>query len=80
VAPEAIEKEFAGASGYAGFKEAVGNAVADYLTPIRERYAELRPDARALEEILATGAEKARAISSQTVALARQRMGVGPPS
>jgi tryptophanyl-tRNA synthetase len=80
VAPEAIEKEFAGASGYAGFKEAVGNEVADYLTPIRERYAELRPDERRLEEILATGAEKARAISSQTVALARQRMGVGPPS
>jgi len=80
VAPEAIEKEFAGASGYAGFKEEVGDAVADYLTPVRERFAELRPDARALEEILAAGAEKARAISSQTVARARDRMGVGPNS
>jgi tryptophanyl-tRNA synthetase len=78
VAPEAIEKEFAGASGYAGFKEEVGNAVADYLRPIRERYAELRPDVRALEEILAAGGERARAISSRTVARARDRMGVGP--
>jgi len=79
VVPESIEKEFAGAPGYAQFKEAVGEAVADYLTPIRERYAELRPDVRALEEILAAGAEKARAISSPTVARARDRMGVGPP-
>ena len=79
VDPEAVEKEFAGAPGYAQFKDAVGEAVAEYLTPVRERYAQLRPDERRLEEILAAGAEKARAISSRTVALARDRMGVGPP-
>ena len=77
--PEAVEKEFATASGYAEFKGAVGEAVAAYLAPIRERYAEIRRDPRALEAILAEGAEKARAISSETVALARERMGVGPP-
>src|SRR5919106_1814379 len=79
-APEAVEKEYAEAGGYAGFKEDVGEAVAEYLRPTRERYAELRPDSTALEEVLAAGAEKARLIASKTVALARERMGVGPPS
>jgi tryptophanyl-tRNA synthetase len=77
--PEGIEKEFAQASGYADFKAAVGDAVAAYLAPTRERYAELRPDVAALEGLLAAGADKARAISSQTLAEVRARMGVGPP-
>jgi tryptophanyl-tRNA synthetase len=79
-APEAVEKEYAEAGGYAGFKEDVGEAVAEYLRPTRERYTELRPDSMTLEEVLAAGAEKARLIASKTVALARERMGVGPPS
>jgi tryptophanyl-tRNA synthetase len=78
--PEAIEKEFAGSPGYAGFKQAVGEAVADYLSPTRRRYAELRADEAGLERILAEGSEKARAIASETVELARRRMGVGPPA
>jgi tryptophanyl-tRNA synthetase len=77
--PDAVEKEYADAGGYAGFKEDVGRAVAEYLAPVRERYAELRPDPAGLEGILAAGAEKARSIASETVALARRRMGVGPP-
>ena len=78
LAPEAVEKEFADAPGYAGFKEAVGEAVAAFLAPVRERYAELRPNTPRLEETLARGAEKARDIASGTVALARSRMGIGP--
>jgi tryptophanyl-tRNA synthetase len=79
VEPEAVEKEFAGASGYAEFKAAVGDAVVDFLAPVRERYAEIRPDERKLEAMLAEGAEKARAIAGETVAVVRERMGVGPP-
>jgi tryptophanyl-tRNA synthetase len=78
ISPQAVEKEFADASGYAGFKEAVGEAVVEALTPMRERYQKVRPDESGLEAILATGAEKARAISSKTVATARDRMGLGP--
>ena len=77
--PEAVEKEFANATGYAEFKAAVGEAVAQYLAPVRERYREIRPDQQAFEAILAEGAEKARALASETVAVARARMGVGPP-
>jgi tryptophanyl-tRNA synthetase len=79
VPPEAIEKEYAEATGYAAFKEAVAEAVTAELAPIRERYEQIRPDQASLEAALAEGAEKARAIASQTVALARQRMAVGPP-
>ena len=51
----------------------------EYLAPVRERYAELRPDEAALERILAAGAEKARAIAAPTLADVRDAMGVGCP-
>ncbi len=76
-APEEIEREFDG-SGYGAFKAAVADALVGYLAPVRERYEGLRADETALEEILAEGAEKARAIASDTVADVRQAMGVGP--
>jgi tryptophanyl-tRNA synthetase len=77
VDPPAVEREFDSA-GYGDFKKAVAEAVVDYLAPVRERYAELRPDEEALEAILAAGAEKARAIAAPTVADVRERMGFGP--
>jgi len=75
-----VEKEYAQAEGYAKFKEDVGRAVAEHLAPVRERYAEIRPDQDALERILSKGADKARAIASETLAEVRERMGVGPPA
>ncbi len=75
--PSAVESEFEGA-GYGDFKQAVAEAVVEYLAPVRERYAELRPDEAALEAILAAGAEKARAIAAPVVADVRERMGFGP--
>jgi tryptophanyl-tRNA synthetase len=77
VTPEAVEGEFEGLR-YGDFKTAVGDAVADWLAPVRERYGELRGDDGALEDILAAGADKARAISSVTLADVREAMGVGP--
>jgi tryptophanyl-tRNA synthetase len=47
------------------------------LAPVRERYAELRPDEAALEATLAEGAEKAREIAAVTLADVRARMGIG---
>ena len=77
--PQAIEQEFAGAR-YGDFKLAVGEAVVDYLAPVRERYTALRADEATLEEILAEGADRARALAAETVADVRRRMGVGPAS
>jgi tryptophanyl-tRNA synthetase len=75
--PEAIEAEFEG-SGYGDFKAAVAEAVVDWLTPVRERYDELRGDEAELERILEVGAEKARAIAGDTLLDVREAMGVGP--
>lgn len=77
IAPEEVEREFEGA-GYGDFKQAVAEAVIDYLAPVRERYAELRGDEAELERVLGIGAEKARAIASEVVADVRDRMGIGP--
>jgi tryptophanyl-tRNA synthetase len=77
--PDEIEREFDGA-GYGQFKQAVADAIVDYLAPVRERYQELRPDEAALDAVLNQGAEKARAIASQTLVDVRRQMGVGPPA
>ena len=77
VAPEAIERDFEG-QRYGDFKTAVGDELAAWLAPVRERYAELRGDEAALEDILEAGAGKARAIASGTLADVREAMGVGP--
>ena len=76
--PEAVEAEFRDAR-YGDFKVAVADEVAGYLAPVRERYAQLRPDEAALERVLAAGAEKAQAIAAATMADVREAMGVGRP-
>jgi tryptophanyl-tRNA synthetase len=76
--PPAVEAEFA-QSRYGDFKTAVAAAVIDYLAPVRERYEDLRADEAALESVLEEGAQRARAIASETLAEVRERMGVGAP-
>jgi tryptophanyl-tRNA synthetase len=78
LAPEAIEAELADVR-YGELKAAVAAAVIDYLTPVRERYTQLRADEAALESILRDGAERAEAIAAATLADVRRQMGVGPP-
>jgi tryptophanyl-tRNA synthetase len=78
VDPVAVESEFSGAR-YGEFKLAVAGAVVDYLTPVRERFQELRADEARLESILKDGAQRARAMASETLADVREHMGVGAP-
>jgi tryptophanyl-tRNA synthetase len=77
IGQDEVEREFEGA-GYGDFKKAVAESVVELLAPVREGYAELRPDEAALEAVLAAGAEKARAIAAPTVAAVRDRMGFVP--
>jgi tryptophanyl-tRNA synthetase len=74
---EQLEREFEG-TGYGDFKLAVGEAVVEYLEPVRERYDALRADEGALEATLGLGASKAREIASPTMREVRAAMGVGP--
>ena len=73
-----IEQELASARGYGDLKSAVGEAVVTELAPLQERYRAIRADEQALEDVLAAGASKARAIASGTLADVREAMGVGP--
>jgi tryptophanyl-tRNA synthetase len=75
--PEEVESQF-DAGGYGPLKQAVADAVVEFLAPVRARYGELRGDEPALERILAQGADKARAMASETLAEVRSAMGVGP--
>jgi tryptophanyl-tRNA synthetase len=76
--PDQVVEDMAGARGYGDLKAAVAEAVIAELAPVRERYAELRPDEARLEGILAAGAERARVIAQDTLADVRDAMGVGP--
>ncbi len=79
VTPDAVEADMASARGYGDLKGAVAEAVVGMLAPVRERYAEIRPDQDRLEAILAQGADKARALAAETMADVREAMGVGAP-
>ena len=72
--PGAIETRY-GDSGYGQFKQDVGDAVAELLAPVRERYVELRADEGELLRLLALGADKARAASAPTLAAMYEKMG-----
>jgi tryptophanyl-tRNA synthetase len=71
---DALAARFASA-GYGDLKEAVGESVVELLTPIRERFDQLRADERELQHLLAVGAEKARRASEPTLEQMYERMG-----
>jgi tryptophanyl-tRNA synthetase len=78
VEPNEVEAEYAEATGYAAFKEDIGEQVVEALRPIRERYGAVRSDEHLLANVLQRGAERARSIASDTLGLARARMGIAP--
>ena len=61
-----IEREFEG-KGYGDFKLAVGEAVADALSPLQNEYARLIADKAYLEQIMRDGAETASSIARKTM-------------
>ncbi len=72
--PGEIEVEYEHA-GYGQFKADVGEAVVEMVTPVRERYLELRGDETELGRLLGTGADRAREASAPTLATMYERMG-----
>jgi tryptophanyl-tRNA synthetase len=76
--PAAIEAEYPGSQRYGDFKQTVGEEVAAWLRPVRDRYAELRSDPEGIEDILEAGAQKAQALAAPVVQDVREAMGVGP--
>jgi tryptophanyl-tRNA synthetase len=71
---EEIEKEFEG-QGYGVFKPAVGEAVVDCLTPIREEAKRLIADKAYLDNVYKEGAQKASYIANKTLRKVYKKVG-----
>jgi tryptophanyl-tRNA synthetase len=75
----AIEERFAG-RGYGDFKREVAEAVVDLLEPLQARYAELAGESGEVQELLRKGADRARDVAADTLARAKDAVGLLPPS
>lgn len=69
-----IEKEFDGV-GYGDFKLAVGEAVADTLKPLQDRFAELEKDKAYIDNIIKTNGEKANYYATKTLRKVQKKVG-----
>lgn len=69
-----IEKEFEG-KGYGDFKLAVGEAVADILTPIQTRFDELSKDKAYIDGIIKENADKANYYATKTLRKVQKKVG-----
>lgn len=70
-----IEAEFTG-KGYGDFKSTVGDAVANYINPIRTRFEKISKDKAYLENVLSDGAEKAHKIALKTLRKVYKKIGL----
>lgn len=71
---EQIEDDFKG-RGYGDFKIAVGNAIAQWIAPLRERYFEILKDKKRLQDILVNGAEQAQKVARKTLEKVYKKVG-----
>ncbi len=71
---EQIEAEFDG-RGYGDFKSAVGEAVAETLSPIQDRFHTYMGDKAQLDALMKEEAEKAAAIARRTLDKVKKKMG-----
>ena len=71
---EEVEKEFDG-KGYGDFKLAVGETVADMLTPLQTRHAEILKDKAYLDGIVKNNAEKAQYYANKTLRKVQKKVG-----
>lgn len=70
-----IQQEFEG-KGYGDFKMAVGEAVAETLRPIQERYHELLATKDYLQDVMKKGAEDANRIATRTLGKVYKKVGL----
>jgi tryptophanyl-tRNA synthetase len=66
--------------GYGALKSDVGQALADFVTPLRQEVAGYTDDPAELDKLLARGAERARDVAGQTLRAVYNRVGFLPPT
>jgi tryptophanyl-tRNA synthetase len=72
-----LEAEYSG-KGYGEFKDALADALVEFLRPLQDRHRELLADPGEITRLLGVGAEKARALASVTLAAVHERVGFLP--
>ncbi len=72
---EQAEKEFEG-KGYGEFKQAVGEAVAETIEPIRQEKNKLLADRNYLDDVLKDGAERAERLAYRTLSKVYKKVGL----
>ncbi len=71
---ENIEQSFRG-RGYGDFKNALADAMVDYVAPVRDRFLEIRADVDSLSRIVREGAERARPHARKTLRTVYRKVG-----
>jgi tryptophanyl-tRNA synthetase len=66
-----------GGMGYGQAKKRLAELMIDYFKPFRQKRAELENNIDHVKEVLANGAERAKAVAGQTLERARQAVGLG---
>ncbi|HEV7450041.1 MAG TPA: tryptophan--tRNA ligase [Pseudonocardiaceae bacterium] len=66
--------------GYGALKSDVAEALADFVTPLRQQVAGYTNDPAELDKLLARGAERAREVAAETVRVVYDRVGFLPPA
>ncbi|MFF7246567.1 tryptophan--tRNA ligase [Embleya sp. NPDC008237] len=74
----ALEERFAG-RGYGDLKKEVAEVLVEFVEPFQDRVRTYLDDPDELDRVLARGAEKARAVASETLAKTYDRVGFLPP-
>ena len=74
---EEVERQFEG-KGYGDFKPAVGEAVVEFLRPVREETERLMADKGELERLYRLGAEKAAHVANRTLMKVHTKLGFLP--
>jgi tryptophanyl-tRNA synthetase len=72
---EQLEQDYVG-QGYGKFKGDVAEALIAFLAPMQARFQEVRQDRKFLDDVLARGAEAARAIAAKTLSEVQVAVGI----
>ncbi|MFE0105214.1 tryptophan--tRNA ligase [Streptomyces sp. NPDC059009] len=72
-----LEQKYTG-KGYGALKTDLAEVMVDFVTPFRDRTQQYLDDPETLDQILAKGAEKARAVAAETLAETYDKVGFVP--
>ncbi|OQA04138.1 MAG: Tryptophan--tRNA ligase [bacterium ADurb.Bin400] len=70
-------EEVYGSAGYGKFKEALADALIQFLMPFQKKYSELLADEKQLKTVLQAGSKRVAPLASETLAKVQDKIGLG---